>query len=552
MNRNYLLRRIFALFSEKSLTITEGGKVQTNFKGTHSIPSHASIFDVVHLGGHLLFNSKVVYFTEHVSEIAKLCGSGQETALALLSMFEDARIHCLLESDFPGWFRDEFEAFKLVPSVFDILYVLFHREILAKYGQHEELIQICENLFPKKILTEINRIYDVLREYPTQITAIQESRKLAHVLKGFLPKAPQKKVQNQTIKNTPQFRSVAHEITLAKPDRKMFNYYNSINSKFGQNELLKRLLRNKEETIGQQASVYRELHAPPVEAVPKRFEIVEYPKIVKHYAQTIKKLHKLFRKFTEFRDQFERSQPTGLIDQRRLPHIILNLTNTPFQIPQNTDGKLGIMIVTDNSGSMSRENRSARVREATIVLTEAIQNSLKLAVYGHTSHISKPINFLLRYKGFHEKIHKERFEAIDADFPYICEKDSTHGEYIEMIGEIEPCYCGDNRDGYAILDLREKFQEITCYRRFMIIISDGLPLQPNYKGEAAIEHTRMAVKSTRENGIDIFALSLNSEDDERLCEIYGKSHVISVGNSDLTKALTTLVKKIVQTQTTHV
>lgn len=168
-----------------------------------------------------------------------------------------------------------------------------------------------------------------------------------------------------------------------------------------------------------------------------------------------------------------------------------------------------VMVVIDCSGSMAGSAITDATKAAvgaTIAMAEA---RCEVALYGHTSDYTQSAEVILyRIKGFNESI-----EGIQRRAKSITDHRKLH----------------QNRDGYAVQFLAKKMRD-TRKRRLMIVISDGEPYAPEYRYEAAIEHSSQMVRKVREMGIDVLSISITEEAEESNNVIYGREN--NVCNED--------------------
>lgn len=87
----------------------------------------------------------------------------------------------------------------------------------------------------------------------------------------------------------------------------------------------------------------------------------------------------------------------------------------------------------------------------------------------------------------------------------------------------------ENRDGYAIREVAKRFTS-PSKRRLLIVISDGVPLAPNYRGWEAVRHTKEEVNAVRASGIDVISVSIKESANRVNDEIYGANN--NVCNED--------------------
>jgi nitric oxide reductase NorD protein len=78
-----------------------------------------------------------------------------------------------------------------------------------------------------------------------------------------------------------------------------------------------------------------------------------------------------------------------------------------------------------------------------------------------------------------------------------------------------------NRDGAAIRHAVAKLRTRDVKTRILVLLSDGRPLDGDYKDEYALEDTRVALREARRQGIDPFCVTIDREADSYLRRMYG-------------------------------
>jgi hypothetical protein len=78
-----------------------------------------------------------------------------------------------------------------------------------------------------------------------------------------------------------------------------------------------------------------------------------------------------------------------------------------------------------------------------------------------------------------------------------------------------------NRDGAAIRHATAKLLAREVKTRMLILLSDGRPLDGDYKDEYSLEDTKAALRDARRNGIDPFCVTIDREADVYLRRMYG-------------------------------
>jgi len=78
-----------------------------------------------------------------------------------------------------------------------------------------------------------------------------------------------------------------------------------------------------------------------------------------------------------------------------------------------------------------------------------------------------------------------------------------------------------NRDGAAIRHASAKLLAREAKSRMLIVVSDGKPLDGEYKDEYALEDTKAALREAKARGIKPFCVTIDREADEYLRRMYG-------------------------------
>lgn len=78
-----------------------------------------------------------------------------------------------------------------------------------------------------------------------------------------------------------------------------------------------------------------------------------------------------------------------------------------------------------------------------------------------------------------------------------------------------------NRDGAAIRHASAKLMAREAKTRMLILLSDGRPLDDEYKDDYALEDTRKALREARQRRIDPFCVTIDREADAYLRRMYG-------------------------------
>lgn len=79
-----------------------------------------------------------------------------------------------------------------------------------------------------------------------------------------------------------------------------------------------------------------------------------------------------------------------------------------------------------------------------------------------------------------------------------------------------------NRDGAAIRHAVAKLKQRDVKTRLLVLLSDGRPLDGDYKDEYALEDTKAALQEARRDGIHPFCVTIDREADHYVRRMYGQ------------------------------
>ncbi len=146
-------------------------------------------------------------------------------------------------------------------------------------------------------------------------------------------------------------------------------------------------------------------------------------------------------------------------------------------------------------------------KEGLLLLAEALEAiGDEFAMFGFSGHSRNQVNF---YK--------------------IKDFDEAYGELVRRkIGAIESQ--GQNRDGTAIRHTTAKLLGRLAKIKLLILLSDGKPLDEDYKGVHAIEDTRMALREARARGIHPFCITVDRDASEYIHEMYDQVSYTIISN----------------------
>jgi nitric oxide reductase activation protein len=78
-----------------------------------------------------------------------------------------------------------------------------------------------------------------------------------------------------------------------------------------------------------------------------------------------------------------------------------------------------------------------------------------------------------------------------------------------------------NRDGAAIRHATAKLRACEARTKLLMLVSDGRPLDGDYKDDYSLEDTKAALREARQAGIDPFCVTIDAAADAYLRRMYG-------------------------------
>ncbi len=137
-------------------------------------------------------------------------------------------------------------------------------------------------------------------------------------------------------------------------------------------------------------------------------------------------------------------------------------------------------------------------KEALVLLSRAIDAvGDRFALYGFSGQGKDTVDFKI-LKDFEENYNRE----IDC-----------------RIGGIQPAI--QNRDGAAIRHATRKLVSQPVKVKILVLISDGKPLDDDYRGSYAMADTRMALREAKRQGIYPYCITVDRDGDKYLKGMYG-------------------------------
>jgi nitric oxide reductase NorD protein len=177
---------------------------------------------------------------------------------------------------------------------------------------------------------------------------------------------------------------------------------------------------------------------------------------------------------------------------------------------EKNERNVAVAFLVDVSGSTSRQVEGGRrvidvEKESLVLLCEALDAvGDQYGLYAYSGQGRAQIDFLT-IKDF-----DERLDAATA----------------HRLGGLAPRQ--QNRDGAAIRHAISKLLAREVKTRILILLSDGRPLDGDYKDEYSLEDTKAALREARRKGIDPFCVTIDREADSYLRRMYGDVHYIVI------------------------
>ncbi len=107
------------------------------------------------------------------------------------------------------------------------------------------------------------------------------------------------------------------------------------------------------------------------------------------------------------------------------------------------------------------------------------------------------------------------------------------------LGGLTPCH--QNRDGTAIRHATAKLLVREAKNRVLVLLSDGRPLDDQYKDDYSLEDTKAALREARQRGVETFCITIDREADNYLRRMYADARYCVI---DRVEALPTKLPKI--------
>lgn len=164
---------------------------------------------------------------------------------------------------------------------------------------------------------------------------------------------------------------------------------------------------------------------------------------------------------------------------------------------------VAVAFLVDVSGSTSRQVENGRrvidvEKESLVLLCEALDAiGDQFGLYAYSGQGRASVDFLT-VKDFDERLGPA----------------AAH-----RLGGLGPRQ--QNRDGAAIRHAISKLKSREARIKILILLSDGRPLDGDYKDEYSLEDTKAALREARRQGIDPFCVTIDHEADSYLRRMYG-------------------------------
>jgi nitric oxide reductase activation protein len=175
---------------------------------------------------------------------------------------------------------------------------------------------------------------------------------------------------------------------------------------------------------------------------------------------------------------------------------------------------VAVAVLVDVSGSTSRQLDGGRrvidiEKESLVLLCEALEAvGDQYALYAYSGEGRAQIDFL-----------------VVKDF-----EDRLGSPVANRLGGLEPRR--QNRDGAAIRHAVAKLLVREAKTRILFLLSDGRPLDGDYKDEYSLEDTKAALREAERKGIDPFCVTIDRNADDYLHRMYGGMHFAVIDRAE--------------------
>jgi hypothetical protein len=182
-----------------------------------------------------------------------------------------------------------------------------------------------------------------------------------------------------------------------------------------------------------------------------------------------------------------RSMKSGKFDENKLVDAYLGKDAVYIKKGYIQKQEVNICIAIDESGSMNNDNKMDKARESAILLYEALKQSknVNLFIYGYTSQGWSNETEITIYVENSKEVKKFALSALT--------------------------YKQENIDGIAFYSIHDRVSSMVNKDYMMLIISDGQPSAPEYRGIEAINHTKDCVRLIRKSGVIVKAIAIGGD-----------------------------------------
>lgn len=172
---------------------------------------------------------------------------------------------------------------------------------------------------------------------------------------------------------------------------------------------------------------------------------------------------------------------------------------------QKKERSVAAAFLIDLSGSTQQRLRSGEKsilqieKEALVILARAVDAvGDRFALYGFSGRGKEGVDFYIL------KEFEERYT----------------GEIDRRIGQVTPAI--QNRDGAAIRHAAVKLAAQPSKIKTLVLLSDGKPLDDDYRGSYATADTKMALREAKRLGVHPYCITVDREGEEYLKGMYGE------------------------------
>jgi nitric oxide reductase NorD protein len=170
---------------------------------------------------------------------------------------------------------------------------------------------------------------------------------------------------------------------------------------------------------------------------------------------------------------------------------------------EKKERSVAVLFLVDASGSTGRQIDTGRrvidvEKESLVLLCEALDAvGDQYALYAYSGQGRSSVD-VRAIKGFDERLGSAT---------------------AQRLGGLAPRQ--QNRDGAAIRHALARLKQRDVKTRLLVLLSDGRPLDGDYKDEYALEDTKAALREARRQGIHPFCVTIDREADTYVRRMYG-------------------------------